>query len=140
VEMVCLTRKDADGRGQQLPANLLAWLTPHATKKTPLRGVNWRRDFDAVKAAAGWGAKSKEQPELKPWTQDIMRHTAISNHLAHYQHEGKTATWAGNSPDIIQRHYKGLVKQSEAVEFWSIAPVAKKVVALRPEGAATASA
>ena len=30
--------------------------------------------------------------------------------------------WAGNSPDIIQRHYKGLVKQADAKEFWTIKP------------------
>jgi integrase len=139
VDMVCVTQKDKEGREQKLPANLLAWLLPHAVKKTPFRGVNWRKDFDAVKRAAGWGTETEANPELKPWTQDIMRHTAISNHLAYFQHEGKTAAWAGNSPDIIQRHYKGLVKQAEAVEFWGILPVASKVVELRPEAAQVAA-
>jgi integrase len=135
VDMVCVTQKDRERKEHTLPANLLAWLMPHAVKKTPIRGANWRKDFDAVKEAAGWGTKSDEKPNLKPWTQDMMRHTAISNHLAYFQHEGKTATWAGNSPDIIQRHYKGLVKQSEAVEFWGILPDAKKVVAAKTEQA-----
>jgi integrase len=120
VEMVCVTEKDGEGKEVTLPANLIGWLLPHALKKTPLRGVNWRKDFDAVKLAAGLGTKSEAQPELKPWTQDILRHTAISNHLAYLQHEGKTAAWAGNSPDIVQRHYKGLVKPAEAAEFWGI--------------------
>ncbi len=53
----------------------------------------------------------------KPLAHD---HPAISTHLAYFQHEGKTATWAGNSPDIIQRHYKGLVKPGDAKEFWAI--------------------
>jgi integrase len=135
VVLVCLTERDKEGKEKKLPANLIAWLTPYAVKKTPIRGVNWRKDFDAVKLAAGWGTKTDEEPKLKAWTQDIMRHTAISNHLAYFQHEGKTAAWAGNSPDIIQRHYKGLVKQSDAVEFWSISPDENKVVALRPESA-----
>jgi hypothetical protein len=100
-----------------------------------MRGVNWRRDFDAVKRAAGWGSEKKK---LTPWTQDIMRHTAISNHLAYFQHEGKTAAWAGNSPDIIQRHYKGLVKQADAVAFWGIAPVKRKVVRLKTKRAKAA--
>jgi hypothetical protein len=55
-----------------------------------------------------------------------MRHTGISHHLAQHQHEGKTATWAGNSPDVIQKHYKGLVKAKDAKEFWAIAPKAAK--------------
>jgi hypothetical protein len=49
-----------------------------------------------------------------------MRHTAISMHLAKHEHEGKTAAWAGNSPDIIQRHYKGLVKAKDAEAFWCL--------------------
>jgi hypothetical protein len=65
-------------------------------------------------------------PDLKPWTADVMRHTGISNHLAEHQHEGKTATWAGNSPDVIQRHYKGLVSRKDAKAFWAIAPTATK--------------
>ena len=137
VDMVCLTRKDKEGKEQTLSANLIAWLLPHAVKKTPIRGVNWRKDFDAVKLAAGWGTESEQHPHVKPWTQDIMRHTAISNHLAYFQHEGKTAAWAGNSPDIIQRHYKGLVKQSEALEFWGItaAQCENKVLKLAPAAA-----
>ena len=122
VELVYLTQTNKDRTGRNLPANLSAWLLPHAMRRTPIRGVNWRKDFDAVKTAAGWGTPSPKQPDLKPWTQDILRHTAISNHLAHFQHEGKTATWVGISPDILQRHYKGLVTQVDAFEFWSIVP------------------
>jgi len=128
VDMACLTQKDKQGKEQMLPPNLLAWLMPHAVKKTPIRGVNWRKDFDAVKAAAGWGTKSDKKPNLKPWTQDIMRHTAISHHLAYFQHEGRTASWAGISPNVLQRHYNGLVKQTQAVEFWNILPDVENVV------------
>ena len=134
VDMACLTEKDKRGREYTLPANLLAWLAPHAAAKNPFRGANWRKDFDAVKLAAGFGnpdvkpdgeetdAAKQQRKALKPWTPDILRHTGISNHLACFQHEGKTAAWAGNSPDIIQRHYKGLVKQPDAKEFWTIKP------------------
>jgi integrase len=134
VDMACLTEKNKGGREYALPANLIAWLKPHAAAKHPFRGVNWRKDFDAVKLAAGFGnpdlkpagtetdAAKQRRKALKPWTPDILRHTGISNHLACFQHEGKTAAWAGNSPDIIQRHYKGLVKQPDAKEFWKLAP------------------
>jgi hypothetical protein len=94
--------------------------------KTPIKGKNWRRDFDAVKAASGYGGRTGQQAELKPWTADVMRHTGISNHLAQHQHEGRTAAWAGNSPDVIQRHYKGLVRRNDSKAFWAIAPTAAK--------------
>jgi len=86
-----------------------------------------RREFDAVKRAAGFNGREAKRVEvdgkmktLKPWPVDILRHTAISMHLAKHQHEGKTAQWAGNSPDIIQKHYKGLVKSKDAEEFWQL--------------------
>jgi integrase len=106
----------------ELSDNLVAWLTPLAQSKPQIVKANFRRDFTAVKKLAGWGPTTKEIPNRRPLPQDIMRHTAISNHLAFYQHEGKTAAWAGNSPDIIQRHYKGLIKQAESQEFWNIRP------------------
>jgi integrase len=121
-------------RGRRIVAmsdNLVAWLAPVAVNQPPIVGTNWRKDFDAIKLAAGWGTSTKDAPELKPWPQDILRHTAISYHLARCQHEGQTATWAGNSPSIVQRHYKGLVKAAAAERFWSLMPGMAKILHLR---------
>jgi integrase len=128
----------------EMSDNLREWLSPFAVAKAPIVGPNWRRDFDAVKLAVGFGNPKriskqarKEHPELKEWTQDILRHTAISFHLARCQHEGKTATWAGNSPDMVQRHYKGLVTQTQARRFWKILPPSnRKIIQLKTAKAA----
>jgi integrase len=125
-------------------SNLAEWLEPHLLKKKPIVGKNWRKDLDRVKEIAGLvtreTAKSAtKKPKKKKgrivqarrywkklipvcWCPDILRHTAISNHFAWCQHEGQTASWAGNSPDMIHRHYKGLVDSADAKEFWSIVP------------------
>ncbi len=105
-----------------LAENAVEWLLPHAATRTPIRDKNWRRDFDAVKHAAGFGSPSEAEPGLKPFVPDVLRHTGISNHYAKHQHEGETAAWAGNSPDVIHRHYKGLVSQKDVKAFWSIRP------------------
>jgi len=110
----------------ELSDNAVQWLLPHALKRTPIKGVNWRRDVDEIKRAAGFRARSTPG---KPWAQDILRHTGISNHFALHEHEGKTALWAGNSPDMIHRHYKGLVSKREAAEFFGITPDSGKIVA-----------
>jgi hypothetical protein len=34
----------------------------------------------------------------------------------------QTASWAGNSPNVIHCHYKALVKEADAKEFWKITP------------------
>lgn len=135
---VTINAKIAKMRGRRIVAisdNAVEFLLTHHSEKTPLVGTNWRKDFDAVKLAAGFGSQDKEHNDhilanchckecypLKPWTPDVLRHTGISHHLALHEHEGKTAAWAGNSPDVIQRHYKGLVKQKESADFWEIRP------------------
>jgi len=106
----------------ELSPNLVSWLEPFLATGAPIVGANHRKDFEEVRAAAGWGTPTKDAPQLREWTQDIMRHTAISMHLATYEHEGRTALWAGNSPDVVQRHYRGLVKKSSAAAFWSLSP------------------
>jgi integrase len=111
-------------------ANLLDWLTPYALRKQPFVAPNFQKDFDAVKEAAGFGTPTKEKPHLKPWVQDYLRHTAISNHLAWLKHEGDTALWAGNSPTVVQKHYRALVTAVAAKEFWSITPDKKKLIRL----------
>lgn len=121
VEVVSLQDQDAEGHKVTLPANVVEWLRPHANK-TPLVGSNWRNEFAKVKEAAGYGTPTEENPKLVPWPTDVMRHTAISYHFALCEHEGKTARWAGNSPDIIHQHYKGLVKPKDVRAFWSMTP------------------
>ena len=64
----------------------------------------------------------QEGAPLRTWVQDYFRHTAISMYLAKHKHEGEAATWAGNSPNVIHRHCKGLVKEADAAEFWAITP------------------
>lgn len=134
IQMPRLTDED----GSQKPSNLVEWLTPFSVARKPIVGPTpalWRKHFDAVKRAAGWGTPTKDEPHLRPWVQDIVRHTAISYHFALTQHEGETATWAGNKPDVVHTHYKGLVKAKEAKSYWDLRPdnLAKQrnVIAMR---------
>jgi integrase len=112
---VIISGKVAKVRGRRVvhvSANATAFLMRHVIRKTPFVGVNWRRDFHAVRKLA--------QPSA--WEPDILRHTAISNHLAAFENESKTAAWAGNSPDVCHRSYKGLVRKKDAELFWTVTP------------------
>jgi hypothetical protein len=60
--------------------------------------------------------------DLKPWVNDVLRHTGISHHLAWFNNENLTASWAGNSPNMIHKHYKGLVSTADAQAFWTMLP------------------
>lgn len=122
----------------ELSANAVAWLRRFALKRSgPIVPENARRDFDAIKLALGYGTAEMERrlnkdkakadrTKLQEWPQDVLRHTGISNHLAEHENEGKTASWAGNSPTEIHRSYKGLVTKAQAAEFWNIHPPSEK--------------
>jgi hypothetical protein len=60
--------------------------------------------------------------------------------FALYKHEGESAIWAGNSPNVIHRHYKALVKEAEAKKFWGITPATVKSKIANFQGKAAAAA
>jgi len=134
---VTVTASAAKKRGRRIvdiPENCIAWLRPHAKKKTPIKGANWRKDFDALKEMIGFGAATEEEkkkklpPKLKPWPQDVLRHTGISCRYRVNGDEAKTASWAGNSPDMIHAHYRALMSAKDAEAFFAIRPAAKSRV------------
>jgi len=55
-------------------------------------------------------------------------------------HERETANWAGNSPNVIHRHYKALVKEADAKEFWEITSDNVAQIIPMPTPAAAAAA
>jgi integrase len=116
--------------------NAMEWLLPHAVEKTPIVAKNWRKDFDAVKAHAGFGnpefqmnlpvprndEEREQRKQMKPWPQDCMRHTAISFYLRKHGDEGKAATWAGNSVKMIHDYYLNMVTPEDTEIFWGVTP------------------
>ena len=117
----------------ELSDNAVEWLEPLALRRVPIWPTkNGRKQFEAVKKAAGFGSSKKTANDLKPfklvpWIQDGMRHTAISCHFAQHGHEGDTARWAGNSPDEMHRSYKELVSKADAERFWNAYPDGNRV-------------
>jgi integrase len=95
------------------------WLK--AYKDKPFFPSNWRKTFDAVKEAAGFGT-STEEKKLVPWTPDIMRHTAISHYFRKTGSYGQTAEQFGNSEAIIKAHYQGRVSTSDTEKFYAMEP------------------
>jgi integrase len=108
-----------------MPRTLKAWLMAH--KEKPFNPTNRRRDFDAIKQAAGYVGREDGagDQKLKPWPSDVMRHTGVSHYFRKCKSFGETAEWAGNSESIIKRHYKGLVSSDDTAKFYAIMPTKK---------------
>ena len=50
-----------------------------------------------MRASVGYGEPTKDNPDLKPWVSDVLRHTAISHYFRATGSYGRTAEQFGNS-------------------------------------------
>jgi len=55
-----------------------------------------------------------------------MRHSFGSYLLAETKNENLTASEMGNSPGIVIRHYRAVVRSEEAARYWRIVPPSAK--------------
>lgn len=96
--------------------NLLPWLNPYQKIKgaiTPEHSIDVfserLRDL-AVKAS------------IIPWPPNAMRHSFGSYFLGKSKDENLTASEMGNSPDVIIKHYRALVREADVVRYWGTVP------------------
>lgn len=92
---------------------LFKWLKAYEGKEFYPSG--WRKNFDAVKKAAG----------ITKWIVDGMRHTAHSHYFRLTGSYGLTAEFFGNSEDIVRRNYVNRVTTEEMKKFYAIMPKQK---------------
>ena len=60
---------------------------------------------------------------VNDWPHNALRHSFGSYHFAQYRDENRTAAEMGNSPAVVFRHYRALVKRAAADAFWTLRPV-----------------
>jgi integrase len=122
-----LQTKTGKGRTVEICKTLRAWLNRY-------KGVDeiYRAAFDLelreLRATVGYGEPTPENPELKPWVPDILRHTAISHYFRKTGSYGRTAEQFGNSEGIIKRHYQSRVSSKETKRFYALRPVPRKTL------------
>lgn len=56
------------------------------------------------------------------WKHNALRHSFISYRLAEIQNAAQVALEAGNSPQMIFKHYRELVRPAEAKKWFAIVP------------------
>lgn len=71
----------------------------------PLPFVTRRRAVRAARDAMGWGQ----------WPADLLRHTAASYWLAYRRDVGEVAHELGNSPGVLLRVYREIVRREDAI-------------------------
>lgn len=56
------------------------------------------------------------------WKHNALRHSFISYRVAQTKNVAEVSFEAGNSPQMIHKHYRELVKEDAAKEWFSIEP------------------
>jgi integrase len=94
--------------------NLSAWLAPYAgqTGKVWKPGPNLLRDARAETVEAAKTA----------WKDNALRHSFISYRLADVQNAAQVALEAGNSAQMIFKHYREIVRPEAAKTWFAVAP------------------
>jgi len=101
--------KTASRRIVPISDNLAAWIEP-----LPREGkVVGKVAPDLTKLAEKLGME---------WPRNALRHSYISYRLAVVKDAAKVALEAGNSPDIIFKHYRELVTEQDAKAWFAINP------------------
>lgn len=113
-------------------ANGVIWIAPAISKTRDLRKVTiqpnlraWLERYPLDRypiVVPAMQAKVMEVRMKFGLTDDVLRHTFCSMHVAKFKSLGSTALEAGNSERIIKKHYLNSVTEAEAEAFWAICP------------------
>ena len=99
-----------------MPA-LRSWLEPVQALSGPVWPAKQQRGLhilEAVREAAGFDEKT-------PWPHNALRHSFGSYHAAMFQNIAALSLEMGNSPKVVDKHYRNAdVEKEDAEKFWSL--------------------
>lgn len=134
IEVTAGKSKTASRRLAPIPDNLAAWLAPYVATARPDDRV-WPHSlcafFKSRKKAIRGG---RPATDTNAWKHNALRHSFISYRLAETSNQQQVALEAGNSPTMIFRHYRALVTDAQAGQWFGIRPdTAANVITLKQE-------
>jgi integrase len=114
IEIAGSKAKTAARRLVPLTENLKAWLAPWRAETGNIIAIS---DYSGALNDTGMKAKIPGG-----WRQNALRHSFISYRVAETGDVSRTSLEAGNSPKMIFRHYREIVDEEAAKEWFSIMP------------------
>ena len=128
-------------RSVDMHETCIKWIKPLAQEEGDVAPANAKKLFNLIRAIAGyrvsrssieiaeaeeWESKLQDlHNEKRPeWVRDVMRHTGITYYHRLINDKNQVASWAGNSPQIIDSNYRAVdgVTASTCKKFWAIVP------------------
>lgn len=128
IEIKASKAKTASRRHVTIQSNLAEWLAPYRNAHGAVCPMGLRKKLEADRERAGL---------RQNWPQNALRHSFGSYYLAAFPDAAALALQMGNSPAMIFKHYRELVKPREAQAYWNLRPTAAgaNVVAFAQAGA-----
>jgi integrase len=149
IEVQASKAKTASRRLVPVTENLAKWLTPHAQNEGRVVPFDYvAKEIgslveetnaglkDAVKAAG----RDPEKATQAKWKKNALRHSFISYRVADIQNVAQVALEAGNSPQMIFKNYREVVRPAEAKAWFAIEPNADSEMTPLPAAGAKATA
>ena len=106
--------KTASRRIVPISDNLRQWLLPHVGRGLIVPSAETYRKATNLSRRLGI-----------EWPHNVLRHSFISYRIAKIKNANEVALEAGNSPDIIFRHYRELATEEQADAWFAIVPPAE---------------
>ena len=124
------TSKMRRARHVDMNSTMCSWLLPYRKKSGPV-GITIQPTFAYIMTRAKCGDKVGllATADIK-WIKDGPRKTFASMHYATYQDAAKLAAMLGHTGglDVLFRHYRGLMRKSEAALYWKIRPLRQSLI------------
>ena len=123
IEIKANKAKTASRRLVPIQDNLKRWLKPYRKASGHICDyVNTSNQMIKLAAVVDKKLKEKDSTAVFNWKRNALRHSYISYRVAETQDVAKVSLEAGNSPQMIFRHYRELVRPADAVKWFAIAP------------------
>jgi integrase len=102
--------------------NLAKWLAPYAKKSGSI--ISFKSWWNQIPKTVEAVNKNRGQTESKPfvWKHNALRHSFCSYRVAAIKNVAQVALEAGNSAQMIFQHYRQLVSEGNAAEWFGIMP------------------
>lgn len=146
IEVKAAKAKTRQRRLVTISDNLALWLAPYVQRGGPVlyRLTEADDDQNAVREVLGanrfgkdlrWlveGSTATDTEEerpavVNPWPHNAIRHSFGSYYFGRTKNENATASEMGNSPAMVYKHYRELVKPADVVQYWNILPAGEAV-------------
>ena len=134
IEIKAAKAKTGARRLAPMTDNLAQWLAPYTKEGGSV--VNFSSWWNQIpKVADAVNKRRGESSRLFVWKHNALRHSFCSYRIAAIKNAAQVALEAGNTPQMIFQHYRQLVNESQAAEWFSIMPprraVKRKLVVTR---------